>query len=99
MSSSTPASSAIGSRSTPFPERGAGNGECVDAIRLAPIAAAAPLAGHQPRRDTDDPLAMDEQEAFEGAGDVAAVLQRPHPLVLALARPSERRGKPAITDL
>ena len=48
-------------------QRGAGDGERVDQVGLAAVAAAAPLAGHQPRRDPDDALATDEQEPLEGA--------------------------------
>ena len=82
-----------------FAQRRAGDGERVDAVGLAALAAAAALAGHQPRRDPDDALAADEQEPLEGARDVPAVLQRPDPLVAQPARPVQRRGEPALTDL
>ena len=49
-----------------LPERGAGDGERVDAVGLAALAAAAALAGHQPGRDPNDTLAVDQQEPLEG---------------------------------
>ena len=97
MSSSTPASSATGSRSTP--SRSPRDGERVDAIGLAAVATGPALAGHQPRGDANDSLAPDEQEPFEGARDVPAVLQRPDALVLQATRPIQRGGEPSITDL
>ena len=69
-------------------QRGAGDGERVNAVRLAAFAAAAPFAGHQPGRDPDDALAASEQEPLEGARDMAAVLQRPHPLSAQAPAPS-----------
>jgi hypothetical protein len=80
-------------------ERRAGDGDRVDPVGLAALAAAAPLTGHQPRRDPDHALATNQQEPPEGAGDVATVLERPHPLDAQAARPLERRGEPAVTDL
>ena len=79
-------------------QRRAGDGDRVDAVGLAALAAAAALAGHQPGRDPDDALAADEQEPLEGARDMPAVLQRPHPLVAQAARPIQRRGEPALAD-
>ena len=95
MSSSTPASSATGRRSTPSRSAARATATRVDAVGLAAIAAAAALAGHQPGRDPDDALAADEQEPLERARDVPAVLDRPHPLVAQAARPLQRRGKAA----
>ena len=81
-----------------FPERSAGDGHRVDAVGLAAVATTAALAGHQPRRDPDHALAMNEQEPLEGTGNVPAVLQRPHPLVLQAARPVQRRREASITN-
>ena len=77
---------------------GAGDGDRVDAVRLAAIASGAPLAGHEPRSDADDAFAVDAQETLEGTGDVAAVLQRPDPIVAQAAGPVQCRGEPALTD-
>jgi hypothetical protein len=41
---------------------------------------------------------VDEQEPLEGTGDMAAVLQRPHPVVAQAGGPGQRVGEPAITD-
>ena len=78
-----------------FAQRRPGDGDRVDAVGLAAIAAGAALAGHQPRRDANDALAVDEQKPLEGARDVPAVLQRPDPLVAQAARPVQRRGEAA----
>ena len=77
-----------------FAQRGAGDGERVDPVGLAALAAAAALAGHQPGRDPDDALAANEQEPLEGARDVPAVLQRPHPLVAQARAQSSAAANP-----
>jgi hypothetical protein len=82
-----------------LPQRGTGDGERVDAIRLAALAAAAALPGHQPRRDPHHALAVDQQESLERARDVAAVLQRPYPLGAQPARPIHHGGEPALADV
>ena len=73
-----------------FAQRGAGDGDRVDAVGLAALAAAAARAGHQPRRDPDHALATDEQKPLERARDVPAVLQRPDPLAAQAASPVQR---------
>ncbi len=80
MSSSTPASSATGRPVDPLTQRGAGDRDRIDQVGLAALSPAAPLTGHQPRRDADDALATDEQDALERAGDVSTVLKCPHAL-------------------
>jgi len=79
-------------------QRGAGDGQRVDQVGLAALPAAAPLPGHQPRRDPDDALATHEQEALEGARDMAAVLERPNPLAGQGARPAKRRGESPLSN-
>ena len=64
----------------PFGQRGPGNGQRVDAIRLAALAGRAPRRRHQPRRDANDPLAARDQEPLQRPGDMAAILKRPRPL-------------------
>jgi hypothetical protein len=81
------------------PQRGAGDSERVDRVGLAAVAAAAPLAGHQPRRNPDDALATDQQEPRERAAHMPAVLRRPHPLGAQPARPIQHDGEPALADL
>jgi hypothetical protein len=60
-----------------FGQRGARDGERVDAIGLATLAARPARVGHQPRRHPDDPFAASDQKPLEGARDMPAVLQRP----------------------
>jgi hypothetical protein len=52
----------------------------VDRIRLASCACPLARVRHQLRRHPHDALPAGEQEALERAGDVPAVLERPHPL-------------------
>ena len=49
-----------------FSQRGPGDGDRVDAIGPAAIAAAAALAGRQPGRDAVYALVTDEQKPLEG---------------------------------
>ena len=46
-----------------------------------------------------DPLAARDQKPLEGARDVPAVLQRPHPLAAEPARPRNKRGEALGADL
>ena len=46
-----------------------------------------------------DPLAALDQKPLEGARDVPAVLQRPHPFAAELARPDDQRGEALGADL
>ena len=73
-----------------FLERGAGDCEGVDRVRLAPLARGAPGAGHVLGSHTDDPLAAGDQEPLERAGDVPAVLDRPYPLCVECPRPPQQ---------
>ena len=52
----------------------------VDRVGLAALASALARAGHQLGRHAHDALAAREQEPLQRAGDVPAVLDRPHPL-------------------
>jgi hypothetical protein len=82
-----------------FAQCGPADGDGVDAIGLAAIAAAAALARRQPRRDANHALATDEQKPLESSRDVPAVLQRPDPLAAQAASPVQGRGKAASADL
>ena len=80
-----------------FAQRRAGDGDRVDAVGLAAITTGAALTGHQPGRDADDTLAVDEQEPLEGTGDVATVLERRDAVLAQAAGPGERRGEHAVS--
>ncbi len=61
-------------------ERGAGDRQRVDRIRLPALPDPLARVGHQPRREPDDRLAAIDQEPLQAAGDVTDVLDHPHPL-------------------
>jgi hypothetical protein len=63
-----------------FAQRRASDRHGIDPVRLTAIAAAAALAGHQPRRDPDHAFAAHQQKPLKRAGDVPAVLKRPDSL-------------------
>jgi hypothetical protein len=71
------------------------DGQSIDAIGLAALAARAPGVGHQPRRDPNHPLAAGDQKPLEGPRHVPAVLQRPHPIRAESARPPQHGIEPA----
>ena len=79
-------------------QRGPGNRHRVDLIALAALAAGAPRAGHQSRGDANHTLTTADQKPLQRAGDMPAVLQRPHPLAIKTARPEHQRREPAGTD-
>jgi hypothetical protein len=79
-------------------QRGAGNVERVDWVRLAALASALARLGGQVRRDPQHPLAALDQKPLERAGNVPAVLQRPHPLAINTARPLQQRAEPTAAD-
>jgi hypothetical protein len=82
-----------------FAQRRPGDGDRIDAIRLAAIAAAATLTRRQPSRDAHHALAMDEQEPLKRARDVPTVLQRPDPLAAQATCPIQRGGKASLADV
>jgi hypothetical protein len=71
----------------------------VDAVGLPAPAGAATRGGHQLRRHAQDPFAALDQKPLQGARDVPAVLQRPHPFGAELARPNDKRGETLGADL
>jgi hypothetical protein len=71
----------------------AGDGQSVDRIGLAAGALAPATLAHQLRRHPDDALAAGHQETLEGARDVAAVLERPDPLLVEVPAPGEQLAK------
>ena len=78
---------------------GPSDGERVDLVRLAGLALAAPRGAHPLRRHPHDPLAGRDQRLLEPARDVAAVLDRPHPLLVEPARPAHRGQMPRLLGL
>src|SRR4029077_15336409 len=78
-------------------ERRAGNGQGIDRIGLATGALALARGAHQLRGDTNHPLAGGNQEALEGARDVAAVLDRPDALLLTSSPPCEQLAKARLS--
>jgi hypothetical protein len=66
----------------------------------APAASTGAGAGGELGRDAHDRFAACEQEPLECAGDVPAVLDRPHPLAVMAARPDQQRveGPPPRRD-
>jgi hypothetical protein len=75
-------------------QRGADDGERVDRVGLAAGWEAAAGAGGELGRDTQDALAVSDEEALEPAGDVAAVFDRPDTLGAEPAAPGERSFEP-----
>ena len=82
-----------------FAQRRPRDRERVDAVGLTALARAATRVGHQLGRHAHDALAALDQKPLEGARDVSAVLQRPHPSPPESARPDEQRGEPLGADL
>jgi hypothetical protein len=82
-----------GQRLRALSQRGAGDGEGIDRIGLATGALPPARLAHQLRRHPDDPLAAGEEEALEGARDMAAVLDRPDALWVEVPPPVKQLGK------
>ncbi len=68
----------------------------VDLIGLAALALALTGGAHHLRRHPDYPLARRQQRLLEATGDLPAVLDRPHPLLVQPARPADRRQMPGL---
>jgi hypothetical protein len=81
-----------------FAQRCPGDGQRVDAIGLAALAASASRLAHQLGRDAEDALAVADQEPLQRAGHVPAVLQRPDSLVVECASPVEQLQEPLVAD-
>jgi hypothetical protein len=73
-----------------FAQRGAGDRDGIDEVRFARFARRLACAGGQLGRDAHDGFASGEQEPLERAGDVPAVLDRPHAFGAVAARPREQ---------
>jgi hypothetical protein len=76
-------------------QRGAGDVESVDRVRLAALAGALAAPRGQVRGDPQHPLAALDQEPLARPRDMPAVLKRPHPLAVEPARPLQQRAEPA----
>jgi hypothetical protein len=62
-----------------FPQRGARDRDGIDDVGLAELARRTARVGSELGRDAHDGFAAHEQESLKRAGDVPAVLDRPHP--------------------
>jgi hypothetical protein len=65
----------------PFAQHGAGDRSRIDLVGLAGLTLAAARDAHQLRWNAHDALAGAEQRLLQSAGEPAAVLDRPHPVV------------------
>jgi hypothetical protein len=80
-------------------QRGAGDVERVDRVRLSALAGAlACLRGHA-RRDPQYALAALDQEPLQRSRDLPAILKRPHAVAVDAARPPQQGAEPAPADL
>ena len=70
-------------------QRGAGHREGVDRVGLAALARRLARAGHVLGRDPNYPLTASYQETLKPARNVAAILDRPHPLGVQATRPEQ----------
>jgi hypothetical protein len=68
----------------------AGDRERVDLVRLPRLTLPAPGGAHPLGCDAHDPFAGGQQRLLQPAGDLPAVLDRPHPLIIEPARPFDR---------
>jgi hypothetical protein len=73
----------------PFAQHGARDRPRVDLVGLARLTLAAARGAHQLRRNARDALAGAEERLLKPAGEPAAVLDRPHPVVRQRARPAQ----------
>jgi hypothetical protein len=73
-----------------FAQRGASDGQRVDAVGLAAPARLAPSRGRQRAVHSQHPLAVLDQKPLQRARHVPAVLQRPHPFRAEAARRSQQ---------
>lgn len=80
-----------------LPQGRPGNGQGVDRVRLAGGAFATTALAHQLRGDAHHPLARGEEEALQGAGDVAAILDCPDALRVEVAAPVEQLAKARLS--
>ena len=76
-----------------------GDGERVDLIRLARLALTPARCAHPVRRHPHNPLARRQQRLLEPARTRPAVLDRPHALLVKLARPAHRGKVPRLLRL
>jgi hypothetical protein len=77
----------------------AGDRQRVDLIGLARLALALAGGAHPLRRDPDDLLAGGQQRLLKALGDVPAVLDRPHAIIIQAAGPADRGQMPRLVGL
>ncbi len=74
----------------------AGDRERVDLVRLPRLTLPAPGGAHPLGCDAHDPFAGGQQRLLQPAGDLPAILDRPHPLIIEPARPFDRGQVPRL---
>jgi hypothetical protein len=79
-------------------QRGTGDVQRVDRIRLAALTGTPARLRGQVRRDPQHPLAALDEKPLQRPGDMPAVLKRPHPLAVEAARPPQQDAEPAPAD-
>jgi hypothetical protein len=79
----------------PFLQRCSGDGERVDRVGLPALARGAASACHVFRSDPHDVFPARDEESLERTGHVPAVLDRPDPLGVELARPPRTLSRTA----
>ena len=86
-----------GQRVDSFSECGSGDRAGVDRVGLPAGAFLAAFSGGQVRRDPDDALPGGYEVSLEGAGEVPAVLERPHTFgVPETLGPVDQQGEPGL---
>jgi len=77
-----------------FSERGAGDRQRVDRVRLPALPDALAGVGHQPGREPDDRLTAIDQEPLQRPRHRPDILEHPDPLTVELARPLHQLTEP-----
>ena len=83
----------------PVLDHRSGDRERVDLVRLARLALALAGGAHPMRRQPDDPLAGGQQRLLKPPRDRAAVLDRPHPVLIQPTSPADRGQVPRVVGL
>jgi hypothetical protein len=81
-----------------FLQRGAGDVDRVDPVRLAALTGAPAALRGQVRRDPQHALAAPDQKPLQRPGDVPAILKCPHTVAAEAARPLQQDPKPLSAD-
>ena len=79
-------------------DRSASDSQRVDRIGFAGLSGTLACASGQFRGDANDPFAVTEQEPFQPAADMPAVLDRPDPLAAQAASPIQQLTMPLVSS-